>query len=215
MKRILCVSFLCIALLLLCACATDNSAQSAVPQSTQAPVNDADIPETVNATIDMGEYGTIKLELYPKVAPQSVYNFCALAREGYYDGLIFHRVIKDFMIQGGDPAGTGMGGPGYGIKGEFSQNGFENELSHLRGTISMARSMDPNSGGSQFFITHKDRLDLDGSYAAFGRVVDGIETVDRIANIRTVADDRPYKDIVIKSIVIDGSELPAPEKLEK
>ena len=119
------------------------------------------------------------------------------------------------MIQGGDPAGTGMGGPGYGIKGEFSQNGFENELSHLRGTISMARSMDPNSGGSQFFITHKDRLDLDGSYAAFGRVVDGIETVDRIANIRTVADDRPYKDIVIKSIVIDGSELPAPEKLEK
>lgn len=215
MKRFVYAAFLCVILLVICACATGNSAsQPSAPAQSAAPAIDpSKLPETVSASIDMGEYGVIKLELYPQKAPQSVCNFCELARKGFYDGLIFHRVIEGFMIQGGDPTGTGMGGPGYGIKGEFSENGFENDLSHIRGTISMARSMAPDSAGSQFFITHKDRPDLDGKYAAFGRVVDGIDVVDRIACIRTGSEDRPYKDIVIKSVTIDGPELPSPEKI--
>lgn len=218
--------------LLLCACANTTQAPVATPApSVQAPASDApeqavpeqaapeqavateDIPDTVHATIDMGEYGVMELELYPKIAPQSVYNFCSLARQGYYDGLIFHRVIEGFMIQGGDPTGTGMGGPGYAIKGEFAQNGVENSLSHARGVVSMARSMLPDSAGSQFFIVHQDSSFLDGQYAAFGKVISGLDTLDRIARIKTEAEDRPYKDIVIQSITIDGPVLPEPEKL--
>ncbi len=144
----------------------------------------------------------IKLELYPQTAPISVENFTKLVSEGFYDGLIFHRVIEGFMIQGGCPDGTGMGGPGYGIKGEFAKNGVDNPIKHERGVLSMARSGMPNSAGSQFFIMHQDSPHLDGSYAAFGKVVSGIEVVDEIASSDVDGRDKPLKDIVIKSITI-------------
>ena len=155
------------------------------------------------ATIEMENGGVMKLELYPDIAPNTAANFIELANAGFYDGLIFHRVISGFMIQGGDPTGTGMGGPGYAIKGEFSSNGFENELSHERGVISMARAMDPDSAGSQFFIMHEDGPFLDGQYAAFGKVIEGIEVVDEIAATQTDANDRPAQDQVIKSIRVE------------
>ena len=146
-------------------------------------------------TIEMENGGRIVAELYPDVAPNTVANFVSLVSSGFYDGLIFHRVIRGFMIQGGDPTGTGMGGPGYSIKGEFAQNGFrDNTLRHTRGVLSMARSMMPNSAGSQFFIMHADAPHLDGAYAAFGKVTEGMETVDAIANARTGAQDRPVED---------------------
>ncbi len=170
--------------------------------------------EKITATIEVENYGTIELELYPEIAPQSVYNFCSLARKGFYDGVIFHRVISGFMIQGGDPTGTGSGGPGYCIKGEFNINGFKNDLKHTRGVISMARLSRPyDSAGSQFFIMHKDYPSLDGAYAAFGKVTSGIEVVDAIASVKTNAADRPLEEVVIKTITIHGPELPEPEKL--
>ena len=147
--------------------------------------------------------GEMKGELYPEYAPQSVGNFASLANSGFYNGLIFHRVIPGFMIQGGDPEGTGMGGPGWHIKGEFAANGWDNPIGHTRGVISMARAQDPNSAGSQFFIMHKDASYLDGQYAAFGRVVKGIEVVDKIAGVPTSRwNNRPYVDQVIESIRI-------------
>ncbi len=142
-------------------------------------------------TIQMKDGGVMKAELYPEIAPETVKNFIDLASKGFYNGLIFHRVIPGFMIQGGDPEGTGMGGPGYTIKGEFSSNGFKNDLRHTRGVLSMARAMDPNSAGSQFFIMHEDSPHLDGQYAAFGKLIEGIEIVDRIASVRTDYNDRP------------------------
>jgi peptidyl-prolyl cis-trans isomerase B (cyclophilin B) len=142
-------------------------------------------------TIQMKDGGVMKAELYPEIAPETVKNFIDLAGKGFYNGLIFHRVIPGFMIQGGDPEGTGMGGPGYTIKGEFSSNGFKNDLRHTRGVLSMARAMDPNSAGSQFFIMHEDSPHLDGQYAAFGKLIEGIEIVDRIASVRTDYNDRP------------------------
>lgn len=145
----------------------------------------------------------MKLKLYPEYAPITVENFISLARKGFYDGLIFHRVISGFMIQGGDPEGTGMGGPGYEIKGEFASNGVANPLKHTRGVISMARAMDPDSAGSQFFIMHKDAPHLDGQYAAFGEVTEGIEVVDEIASVRTDWRDRPLKEQRIKSITVE------------
>ena len=154
-------------------------------------------------TITMTDGGVMKGELYPDVAPQSVYNFIDLANKGFYDGLIFHRVIKGFMIQGGDPTGTGMGGPGHTIKGEFKMNGVNNDLKHTRGTLSMARSMMPNSAGSQFFIMHMDAPHLDGQYAAFGRVIEGIEAVDRIAACRTGRNDRPVEDQRMKKVSVE------------
>ena len=154
-------------------------------------------------TITMKDGGVMTGELYPEFAPQSVGNFVALANSGFYDGLIFHRVIPGFMIQGGDPEGTGMGGPGYGIKGEFEANGFENNLSHERGVISMARAQHPDSAGSQFFIMHADYPALDGQYAAFGRVIEGIEAVDHVAAVQTDANDRPAEDQVIRSIRVE------------
>lgn len=170
--------------------------------------------ETIKATIEVKDYGTIELELYPSIAPQSVYNFVSLARQGFYDGLIFHRVISGFMVQGGDPLGTGLGGPGYFIEGEFAANGFDNPISHERGVISMARRERPyNSAGSQFFIMHQDYTGLDGLYAAFGRVTSGIDVVDAIAAVETDKDDKPLTDVVITSVTIDGPELPEPEKL--
>lgn len=150
--------------------------------------------------IDVEDYGYIVVELYPDVAPQTVENFKTLVGEDFYDGLIFHRVIEGFMIQGGDPQGTGRGGSGKNIYGEFSANGFENNLSHKRGVISMARSNDPDSASSQFFICHADSTDLDGNYAAFGEVIYGIETVDAIAEVRTNSSDRPISNVKINSM---------------
>ena len=162
-------------------------------------------------TIEMESGKTIKLELYPEIAPNTVANFVSLASKGYYDGLIFHRVIPGFMIQGGDPTGTGMGGPGYTIKGEFARNGYrENTLRHTRGVISMARSGMPNSAGSQFFIMHADAPHLDGSYAAFGKVTEGIETVDEIASVRTDRQDRPTIEQKMRKVTVEtfGKDYP-------
>lgn len=165
-------------------------------------------------TIIMENGDVMKAELYPEVAPNTVNNFISLVKKGYYDGLIFHRVIRGFMIQGGCPQGTGMGGPGYSIKGEFSQNGFKNDLKHTEGVLSMARSMMPNSAGSQFFIMHKDAPRLDGAYAAFGKVTEGMDVVNKIAEERTDYSDRPLKTQKIKSMTVDtfGVEYPEPEK---
>ena len=156
--------------------------------------------ENPQIEINMGELGIMKLELFPKVAPITVKNFLDLVEATFYDGLIFHGVIKGFMIQGGDPLGTGYGGSKANIKGEFKQNGVQNDLEHTRGVISMARSMAPNSASSQFFIMHKDGKFLDGAYAAFGAVVEGVEIVDRIANVKTSPSDKPLENVVIKSI---------------
>ena len=153
-------------------------------------------------TIEMEDGGVIRLELYPDVAPITVDNFVSLVKKGFYDGLIFHRVISGFMIQGGDPKGTGMGGPGYTIKGEFKANGVVNNIKHERGVISMARSMMPDSAGSQFFIMHADAPHLDGQYAAFGRVIEGIEEVDKIASTRTSRGDRPVNDQRMKKVTV-------------
>ena len=155
---------------------------------------------TINVTIEMELGGEIKFELYPETAPITVQNFVDLVSKKFYDGLIFHRVISGFMIQGGDPTGTGMGGPGHSIKGEFAMNGIKNPLSHTRGVISMARSQHPDSAGSQFFIMHADGKFLDGQYAAFGKVTEGIEVVDRIAETATNRADRPIEEQKIKKI---------------
>ena len=151
-------------------------------------------------TLTMANGKKIVAELYPEKAPQSVYNFISLANKGFYDGLIFHRVIPGFMIQGGCPDGTGMGGPGWHIKGEFARNGVPNPIKHTRGVISMARAMDPNSAGSQFFIMHEDAPHLDGGYAAFGHVVAGMDVVDRIAEVATDYNDRPLTPVVMESV---------------
>ena len=167
------------------------------------------------ATITMENGAKIVCELYPDIAPQSVRNFISLANSGFYNGLIFHRVISGFMIQGGCPQGTGTGGPGYCIKGEFAINGVDNNLRHSRGVLSMARAQAPNTGGSQFFIMHEDGYFLDGQYAAFGMVMEGMEEVDRIAAVKTGAQDKPKDPQVIASITVDtkGVEYPAPDKL--
>lgn len=157
----------------------------------------------MKATIEMENGGVMTLELYPEKAPKTVENFVNLANEGFYDGLIFHRVISGFMIQGGDPTGTGMGGPGYTIDGEFRMNGFDNDIKHTRGVISMARAMDPNSVGSQFFIMHKDAPHLDGSYAAFGKMTDGFDVLDKIANVATNYSDRPVEEQKIKTVTVE------------
>ena len=167
-------------------------------------------------TIEMEDGGVIKAELYPDIAPQSVYNFISLANSGYYDGLIFHRCIYGFMIQGGCPDGTGMGGPGYCIKGEFEANGIRNDLRHTRGVLSMARAQDMDSAGSQFFIMHKDSPHLDGQYAAFGMVIDGMDVVDAIASTpRNMMTNKPKKDQRMAKVRVDtkGVDYPEPEKL--
>ena len=157
-------------------------------------------------TITMENGGIIKAELYPEVAPISVNNFISLVKKGYYDGLIFHRVIPGFMIQGGDPEGNGMGGPGYGIKGEFLSNGFKNDLKHTRGVLSMARAMDPNSAGSQFFIMVADAPHLDGDYAGFGKVTEGMDVVDQIVSAERDMWDKPLEDQRIATIRIEDAE---------
>lgn len=163
------------------------------------------------ATITMYGGGVMKAELYPEIAPNTVSNFVTLANSGFYNGVIFHRVIEDFMIQGGDPTGMGTGGPGYRIEGEFSANGFKNDLKHTRGVLSMARSMMPNSAGSQFFIMHANSPHLDGQYAAFGKLVEGYEVLDAIATTPTTPTDRPIEEQRVKSISVDlnGATIPA------
>ena len=167
-------------------------------------------------TITMENGDVMKAELYPEIAPNTVNNFISLVKKGFYDGLIFHRVIKGFMIQGGCPLGTGTGNPGYSIKGEFSNNGFTNQLKHDTGVLSMARSMMPNSAGSQFFIMHKTAPHLDGEYAAFGKIIEGIDVVDKIACEKTFRDS-PYHKQVMKSVTVDtfGVDYPEPEIIKK
>ena len=235
---------LCILLCLMAGCAPNNVGSPTVPEkteptqstqpaqeSTTEPAAEPDEPEeeisepaeewmknAIQATITMEDGGVIVLELYPELAPQSVRNFVYLARQGFYDGLKFHRIMKGFMIQGGDPDGNGSGGPGYSIKGEFVINGFQNDLKHERGVLSMARANAYNSGGSQFFIMHADASSLDGGYAAFGRVTSGMDVVDKIAgtpnsgpNGAVAEDNKP----VMKSVTIDNDiELPPPDMIK-
>jgi len=197
---------LCLVLTVLSGCSALNTA---APKATEAPVaqQQADSAQTASganpvATIEIENFGKIVVELYPDVAPITVENFVNLAKEGFYDGLTFHRIISGFMIQGGCPQGTGTGGPGHTIKGEFALNGIKNDLSHTRGVISMARANDPDSAGSQFFIVHQDSTFLDGQYAAFGKVIEGLDVVDAVASTPTYASDKPKKKVVIKTITI-------------
>lgn len=164
-------------------------------------------------TFEMKDEDKFYVELYPEVAPNTVNNFISLINKGFYNGLCFHRVIEGFMIQGGDPKGNGTGGPGYTIRGEFTKNGFKNNLKHKRGVISMARSMMPNSAGSQFFIMHADAPHLDGQYAAFGQVIDGMDVIDKIAEVNVDYNDKPLRDQVIKSVTVDtnGVEYDEPD----
>ena len=166
-------------------------------------------------TIEMANGDIMKAELYPDIAPNTVNNFISLVNKGYYDGVIFHRIIPGFMIQGGDPDGTGMGGPGYCIKGEFSHNGFENNLLHTKGVLSMARTMIPDSAGSQFFIMHAAAPHLDGEYAAFGKLIEGEDVLDKIATVGTDWNDRPMKPQVMNKVTVEtfGVEYEEPEKL--
>ena len=168
-------------------------------------------------TITMKGGDVMKLELYPEIAPESVNNFVSLVNKGFYNGLIFHRVIRGFMIQGGCPDGNGMGGPGYSIPGEFAVNGFENTLKHTEGVLSMARSMMPDSAGSQFFIMHKNSPHLDGQYAAFGKIVEGMDIVNKIAETPTDYSDRPLEDQVMETVTVEtfGVEYPEPKKLPR
>ena len=165
-------------------------------------------------TIEMENGDIIKAELYPEVAPNTVNNFISLVKNKFYDGVIFHRVIRGFMIQGGDPQGIGIGGPGYSIKGEFAMNGVKNDLKHARGVLSMARSMAPNSAGSQFFIMHEDAPHLDGQYAAFGKVIEGMDAVDKIAKCMTGRNDKPIHRQAMKKVTVDtfGVDYPEPVK---
>lgn len=167
----------------------------------------------VTFTMENGDI--MKAELYPDIAPVSVNNFISLIQKNFYDGLIFHRVIRGFMIQGGDPQGTGMGGPGYSIKGEFAANGFQNDLKHTEGVLSMARSMMPDSAGSQFFIMHKNAPHLDGSYAAFGKIIEGMDVVNKIAETPTDYSDRPLEDQKIAAVTVEtfGVDYPEPGKM--
>lgn len=189
----------------------------AAPKSESTNAESEPTKENKNlpvATITVDGYGVMDVELYPEIAPNTVNNFISLANKGFYNNLKFHRIIKDFMIQGGDPKGNGTGGPGYSIEGEFTSNGFANSLKHTKGVISMARSQDPNSAGSQFFIMSGDASNLDGEYAAFGKVISGLDVLDKIRSVETSSNDAPKKDVVITSITVDtkGVEYKEPKK---
>ena len=212
LKKLLPLLLVCVLLLAGCAQSAPKSEPQAADPAEPPAAEETAAEETAEekteggnpiVTIQMKDLGTITVELYPDVAPNTVANFVTLAQSGFYDGLTFHRVIPGFMIQGGDPLGNGTGGPGYSIKGEFSQNGVKNDLKHTRGVISMARSMDPNSAGSQFFIMHADAPHLDGGYAAFGMVTDGLDVVDAIASVKTGANDKPVEDVVIEKMTVE------------
>ncbi|MGO4889497.1 peptidylprolyl isomerase [Anaerobacillus sp. MEB173] len=205
--------------LVLTGCGTQNDTEQTGGDETSGTGEEtsyaSEVTENPIVTITMENDEEIVIELYPGVAPNTVANFISLVEDGFYDGIIFHRVIPDFMIQGGDPDGTGMGGAGYSIEGEFTANGFENNLTHDRGVISMARTNDPNSAGSQFFIMVSDSPHLDGQYASFGRVLEGLETVDEIVSVERDRADKPLEDQQIKSIRVDtkGFDYPEPKVL--
>lgn len=213
---------LCLALFAGCEEGEEKNSDKTASPATEAP-DYTNVPNPI-ATIVVKDYGTMIAELYPAVAPQTVSNFISLANSGFYNGLTFHRVIKNFMIQGGDPNGNGSGGPGYTIKGEFTANGFENDLKHERGVLSMARRSNPyvnpdplmDSAGSQFFIMHVDYPSLNGSYAAFGKVIEGLDVIDKIASVKTGSNDKPLTDVVIESITVDtkGVTYGEPVKLK-
>lgn len=195
---------------------TEGDAQNNTPENEFEEPNDYSSDSNPEVTITMENGDDIIVELYPDVAPNTVANFISLVEDGFYDGLIFHRVIPGFMIQGGDPEGNGTGGPGYGIAGEFNTNDFENDLLHDRGVISMARSQDPDSAGSQFFLMAEDSPHLDGEYAGFGKITSGIEVVDDIVSVETVANDKPKEDQRIETITVDtkGTDYDTPEIIE-
>ena len=210
-KKIILAATVCTAIIAAIGCTKNESSTEVKESKDDVSVENGDLPI---ATIVVKGYGTIKAELYPSKASNTVNNFISLVQKGFYDGLIFHRVISGFMIQGGDPQGTGMGGPGYSIKGEFAMNGVRNDLKHTRGVLSMARSMMPNSAGSQFFIMHANAPHLDGQYAAFGKVVEGLDVVDKIASVRTGWQDKPVEEQKIQSMTVElfGETYPEPEK---
>ena len=196
-------------------CTNNNTSSQKNDEESEATVEATG--ELPIATIKVKDFGTIKAELYPDKAPNTVNNFISLANSGFYDGLIFHRVIKGFMNQGGDPNGVGTGGPGYSIKGEFSNNGYtKNDLKHTAGVLSMARASDPDSAGSQFFIMAEEASYLDGDYAAFGKVIEGMDVVEAINSVETNSNDKPLKDVVIESITVDtkGINYKEPEKIQ-
>lgn len=205
-KRKLFLSTLVISALTLVGCSSNNKEKNLVISQENLPV----------ATISVKDYGDIEVELYPEIAPNTVNNFISLANDGFYNGTTFHRVIKDFMIQGGDPDGNGTGGPGYSIKGEFSSNGFQNDLAHTEGVLSMARSYLPDSAGSQFFIMTSTSPHLDGEYAAFGKVIDGMDVVREIENTETDESDKPVETVTIESVKVDtnGIKYDTPKKIE-
>lgn len=205
-KRKLFLSTLVISAFTLVGCSSNNKEKNLVISQENLPV----------ATISVKDYGDIEVELYPEIAPNTVNNFISLANDGFYNGTTFHRVIKDFMIQGGDPDGNGTGGPGYSIKGEFSSNGFQNDLAHTEGVLSMARSYLPDSAGSQFFIMTSTSPHLDGEYAAFGKVIDGMDVVREIENTETDESDKPVETVTIESVKVDtnGIKYDTPKKIE-
>ena len=190
---------------------SNSTAKTSENSNTDTSKSSEDLPI---ATITVEGYGVMEAELYPEIAPNTVNNFISLANKGFYNNLKFHRVIKGFMIQGGDPKGNGTGGPGYSIEGEFTSNGFANSLKHTTGVLSMARAQDPNSAGSQFFIMSGDAPHLDGEYAAFGKVISGLDVIDKIQNVETNSSDAPKKDVIITSITVDtkGVEYKEPNK---
>lgn len=220
-KRVLTLSSLSILFLIIVACSSGESGNQEREQrnndeeiqTEQEPleISEDDPLPVVTMTMETGE--EIVMELYPQIAPNTVNNFISLINEQFYDGLIFHRVIPGFMIQGGDPEGTGMGGPGYSIKGEFAANGFDNPINHTKGTLSMARSNDPDSAGSQFFIMVEDGPHLDGDYAAFGQVVEGLDAVEKIVQVERDEMDKPLEDQIIESVTVDlnGYDFTEPE----
>lgn len=218
MKRFikLMLSAMCIFPVVLLGCGNSSVDTQDKKSSVVDEVSEKSNEETKNlpiATIEVENYGEVKAELYPEIAPNTVNNFISLANSGFYDNLTFHRVIKDFMIQGGDPEGNGTGGPGYSIEGEFTSNGFANSLKHTEGVLSMARTKDPNSAGSQFFIMTSTASNLDGEYAAFGKVISGMDVVKSIEEVKTDLNDKPKESVVIKSIRVDtkGIEYQAPK----
>ena len=202
-------------LIALAGCTNNNTSSQNTDEKNETKVEST--RELPIATIKVKDFGTIKAELYPDKAPNTVNNFISLANSGFYDGLIFHRVIKGFMNQGGDPDGIGTGGPGYSIKGEFSNNGYtNNDLKHTAGVLSMARASNPDSAGSQFFIMAEEASHLDGDYAAFGKVTEGMDVVEAINSVETNSNDKPLKDVVIESITVDtkGIDYKEPEKIQ-
>jgi peptidyl-prolyl cis-trans isomerase B (cyclophilin B) len=207
------VLFISVMLIMAGGCGASGEGKSNEQESTKTAQV---IEENPIVTITMENNDEIKVELYPNIAPNTVNNFISLVESGFYDGLTFHRVIPGFMIQGGDPEGTGTGGPDYEIKGEFSSNGFENDVKHERGIISMARTQSPDSAGSQFFIMVADANSLDGDYAAFGKVTAGMDVVDSIVNVKTNERDKPLEDQKMKQVTVEtfGIDYPEPEKVE-